>query len=153
MADISFLVNGITFTFAEGEVKEINTEITTNIEPVTISVSGPSATYVYDYDGCRKEITLVGILFATGTSRVSGYSIDTIIEQKQWLESLANGNQSPIQFSSNYESLSVLSTASLTLPYNGSFSNTYVKIVSINFREMEGLVNELPFTIKMVVGQ
>jgi hypothetical protein len=153
MTDISLTMNSKTFTFASGEVKRIASSISTGIENNTISASGPSASYTYDYEGVAKTISISGILFETGISRVSGYSIDKIVEQKQWLESLANGAQGPITFTSNYESLSVLSVAGATAPYQASFTYTYVKIGSLTFEEIEGNVEELKFSIQMTVGQ
>lgn len=154
MADISLTTtSGVTFTFAEGEVKTIKSKIDTNIENMEISGTGPASSYLYDYNGCRKEISITGHLFTTATSRVSGYSIDTAIEQKQWLESLANGIQQPITFTSNYESLSILSSAGPTPPYQGSFTNTKVMVSNMDFTEVDGEVEIIAFSITFVVGQ
>lgn len=153
MADISITTtSGITFTFAEGQIKTINSKIEANIEPQAIPTVGPSGAYLFDYNGPVKTINLTGDLFATGTSRVTGYSIDTVIEQKQWLESLINGNQQPLTFTSNYETLSVLSQASATPPYQSSFTYTKVFIQSLSFNEQEANVEALPFSMTLIVG-
>jgi hypothetical protein len=153
MADISLAVGGVTFTFAEGEVKKISSKINTQVEAMAISGAGPATAYLYDYEGSVKTITITGVLFSTGTSRISGYSIDTIIEQKQWLESLANGIQSAITFTSNYESLSISQSAGATPPYQGAFATTKVFVQDMSFDEFEGNVEELPFSMTFIVGQ
>lgn len=153
MTDVALTTNGVTFTFAEGEVKKISSKISANTEQQEISGTGPSSAYTYDFQGATKTITITGILFDTDTTRVSGYSIDTIIEQKQWLESLVNGTQLPITFTSNYETLSIISATSPVAPYQGAFGNTLVKVQDMSFDEFEGLVEELAFSITFIVGQ
>lgn len=151
MADISLTVDGVKFTFAEGEVKKTTSNIDTNLDVMAMSGFGPSFAYGFDYEGVNKTITISGSLFATGTTRISGYSIDTAIEQKQWLESLANGYQNPITFTSNYETLSVHSNLSATAPYQASFTNTTVKVKSMSFDEQDGLTGEISFSITFEV--
>jgi len=153
MTDISFLINGVTFTFAEGEVLSIKSSYSPDTENVPLSKTGPMNAYNYDYNGVQKSITIKGVLFAASSTRVSGYSIDTIIEQKQWLESLINGDQQAIKFTSNYESTSILTTTGATAPYQAAFTNTYVMIKSMNFTELEGKTDHIEFDISMVVGQ
>jgi hypothetical protein len=152
MTDISLTAGGYTFTFAEGEVSNIRSRIDSGVEEQPISATGPASAYTYDYEGCNKIITINGVLFETTSSRVDGYSINTIIEQKQWLESLANGSQSNITFTSNYETQSVLYSASATPPYLGSFTSTNVKVKSLNFSETIGEVNKVDFEIVLNVG-
>ena len=153
MTDVALTVNGTTFTFAEGEVKKISSKINANTEQQEISGTGPSSAYTFDFQGAVKTITISGILFDTDTTRVSGYSINSIVEQKQWLESLVNGVQGAITFTSNYESLSVISSVSPVAPYQGAFGYTYVRVQDMGFDEFEGLVEELAFSITFIVGQ
>lgn len=152
MADISFSVNGVTFTFQEGEVEKISSKITSNIEPEAIPSLGPLATYFADYNGPIKTITITGSLFESATTRVTGYSVNTIIEQKEWLESMINGAQTTITFTSNYESLTISSINGATAPYLGSFGYTKGFIQDIGFDETIGEVGILPFTITLVVA-
>jgi hypothetical protein len=152
MTDISLTTGGYTFTFAEGEVNKIRSNIDSGIESQKISATGPGSSYVYDYEGCEKIITISGQLIETSTTRVTGYSINTIIEQKQWLESLANGAQGIIELTSNYEEQSVLYSASATAPYLGSFTSTYCKVKSLNFEETMGEVNKVDFELVLYVG-
>ena len=156
MTDISLTVGSYVFTFAEGEVNSIRSRVGSGIETQKISATGPLSSYIYDYEGCEKSITLSGQLFETTTSRVTGYStgysINTILAQKLWLEGLANGNQTNITFTSNYETQSVLYSASVTPPYLSEVSSTTVKLQSINFTETTGEVNKLDFELVLIVG-
>jgi len=152
MADVSLTVNSKTFTFSEGDVKKVSSTITSKAEQVEIAASGPGTTQLYDYDGSIKMITVSGVLTDASSTRVAGYSIDTIIEQKQWLESLINGSQNSIKFVSTYESLTVLNATSATPPYQGSFGYTYLMLSTITFTETEGNPNKLDFTMQLMIG-
>jgi len=152
MTDISFTVNGKVFTFAEGECEKITSTISSDCTSEKLPGAGPMNNYLNDYDGSDKTINITGTLFETVSSRVSGYSVNTIIEQKQWLESLINGMQKAITFTSNYETLTILNSSSETPPYQGSFTYTKGYIKSITFSEYMGQVNKLDFTISIIVG-
>jgi hypothetical protein len=152
MTDISFTVNSQIFTFSEGEVEKITSNITSDCTSEKVPGAGPMSNYLNDFDGSEKTITITGTLFETVASRVTGYSVNTMIEQKQWLESLVNGTQKAITFTSNYETLTILNAASATLPYQGSFTYTKGYIKSIVFTEIMGEVNKLDFTISMIIG-
>ncbi len=152
MADISLTTtDGRVFTFAEGEIKRVTSNIDANLENMPMPNLGPTSSYSFDYEGVTKTITVTGILFSTGTSRVAGFSIDSIIEQKQWLESLVSGTQRILTFTSNYETLSVRSELDAVAPYQASFTQTKVKIMSLNFDEIEALTEELAFSMQLVV--
>jgi len=154
MTDISLTTsNGYVFTFANGEVEDIKSTIQADLTYVSKAKTGPMNNITYDYTGVKKIITVRGVLVSTTTSRVNGYSVNTEIEQKQWLESLVNGNQKAIKFTSNYESLSVLYQLNATPPYESSFTNTYVRIQNISFGEQDGLVGQIPFTMSLIVSQ
>ena len=143
---------GYTFTFQNGDVTKITSKIVTNIEVTSISGFGPLGGYIYDYEGVTKQIAISGRLTVASSTRVSGYSVTAILTQKQWLESVANGIQGAIEFDSNYESQSVLSSSSPTAPFLGSFSTTYCKIASLEFNEEEANPDMLPFTMVLEVG-
>lgn len=152
MADISFTVDGTTFTFAEGEVKQIQSSIETDAQQERLSSSPAMSAQLFDFSGVLKTIRLSGVLFETTASRISGYSINTIVEQKQWLESLLNGTQDSIEFSSNYESLTPLQKSGATAPYKSAFTSTKCIIANLNFSEIEGKTSELAFNITLYVG-
>lgn len=152
MADISFTVDGKTFTFQEGEVEKISSKITSNIEPEAIPSLGPLSAYFTDYNGPIKTITITGVLMDTTYTRVAGYSVNTIIEQKQWLESMINGAQTSVTFTSNYETTTIISVLSATPPYLGGFGYTKGFIQDISFDETIGETGILNFSITLVVA-
>ena len=152
MTDVSFTVNSQVFTFAEGECDKITSTISSDCTSEKLPGSGPRSNYLNDFDGSDKTITITGCLFETVSSRVAGYSINTIIEQKQWLESLVNGMQRVITFTSNYETRTILNSSDPTLPYQGQFYVTKGYIKSITFTENMGIVSKIDFTITMIVG-
>ena len=151
MADTTITVSGNTFTFTPGDVIKIGSSIQSLAEVTSVSSTGPMGSYLYDYDGSSKTITVSGALTTASTTRISGYTITTITQQKNWLESLINGGQVPITFESTYELLSVTDNTG-SAPYNGGFAYTKCMVQSMNFTEESGRPNKLPFTIVLLVG-
>ena len=152
MADTSLTVGGYTFTFQSGDIEFIESNITSSVEPTKITKTGAMGTLNYDFDGVLKTITIEGILTPATTTRVAGYSVTSVLSQKQWLESMINGNQGVIELTDDYEGQSVLSDSGATAPYLGSFTSTKCKSGNIKFRRTRGLVNRLKFTLTLVVG-
>lgn len=152
MADVTLTVNGLTFTFNEGDVQKVSCKITTFIDQQEVSSLGPANAYLYDYDGVTKTISISGVLTLAATTRIAGYTITTIYSQKQWLESLANGQQTLITFTSTYDSQSVTDNTGIA-PFQGGFTSTYVMVQDMSFDETAGDPSELPFNITFKVGQ
>ncbi len=150
---VTLTTGGYTFTFQEGDINKVSSSYSTNIEPMTISKTGPLGTFIYDYEGVAKQITVTGGLTPATATRIAGYSILTILQQKKWIESVCNGNQSNIAFSSNYEAQSVDVSSTSNAPYLSTFAPTTCKIISYNFGEEEATPDHLPFTIVFEVGQ
>ena len=152
MADTSLTVGGYTFTFQSGDIDFVESDIASSVESTKITKTGSMGTLNYDFDGVLKTITIQGVLTPAATTRVSGYSVTSVLSQKQWLESLINGNQGLIELTDDYESQSVLSDSGATPPFLGSFTSTKCKNGNIKFRRERGLVNRLKFTLILVVG-
>jgi len=152
MAYVKLIVNNEVFTFSNGDVKSVRSIITGKPTQQEISASGPMSAYLYDYDGVLKKISVSGILTNADSTRVAGSYINTIYEQKQWLESLLNGDQDLIEFESTYDSQTVLSKSSPTNPYQAGFTSTYCMIESMEFNEVDGEPNHLRFNITLIVG-
>lgn len=151
MADVSLTANGRTFTFQSGDCQIVESTITPELDVTPITQSGPRGTRVYDYAGVNKVIRLSGFLTPASSTRVQFYSITSVLEQKQWLESICNGNQSAITFSSTYEGQSVTGSGG-TVPYNASFGTTTVFVTSLKFTETAGKGQPLAFEMSLVVG-
>jgi hypothetical protein len=152
MTDISLTVNGITFVFQSSDVKKVVSDIVGSPTQTARSNAGPMTTDVFDYDGVSKVITVEGVLTEASTTRISGYSVTTILAQKQWLESVLNGAQRVMEFESNYESQSVLSSTSATPPYLGSFTSTKLMSGRARFEEDVDTPLRLKFTLTLLVG-
>lgn len=153
MTDVSITTKGITFTFENGEVDKVTSSIQTGIENSEVTQAGPMGSYNYDFEGVKKIITINGTLFESSSSRTSTGTVTTLLAQKQWLESLCNGDQGDIEFNSNYESQSVFNSLSATSPYVSSFTSTKVMIDSMNFSEVTGDPERIRYQISFKVGQ
>lgn len=154
MADTTFVVDGVTYTFDKGQVKSIRSEITVNLDNESLAISGPMQAMLFDFEGALKKITIDGVIIAATTTRTSLGTTTTILSQKQWLESILNGNQSLITFSSTYEAKSVTTSRTPTSgdPKLATFANTKVMASIIEFTNEGGNPNALPFKIVLFVG-
>ncbi len=149
---VTLTANSITFTFNQGDISKISSKLTPNLDPMPLPLSGPTGVLIYDMEGVMKQITVVGALTSTSSTRISGYTITSILQQKQWIESLVNGVQSIITFVSNYEEESVSFAKVSPDPYLATFGSTTVKISSLTFDEEEANPDMLPFTLVLEVG-
>ena len=151
-----------TFTFNPGDVDKITSTITTELDVIAIPLTGPMQNFIYDFEGVKKMITVTGKLTLATSSRISPtYTVTSILNQKQWLESICNGAQNnAITFVSNYEKYSVSSDVSNNPPYfsdapTGSSAlnvPTTVKITKLDFTEEEANPDQLPFILVLEVG-
>jgi len=153
MANVTLVISGITFTFNNGDVDKCKSAIQSNIENSMITGSGPMGAYNYDYEGCGKTIIISGTLTPATTDRTSSGTCKTILAQKRWLESLINGNQKSITFTSTYETQSVDISTGASSPNQAHFKNTTCKADSMGFDEEGGSPLQLPFRITFKVGQ
>ena len=140
---VTITKSGVTFTFNEGDVQDINTQISTELEHDAMPMMTADSALLFDFSGVKKIITISGSLTDnSGNNVLSSGSAITINEQREWLESLIDGGQSGITFSSNYSST-----------YNGStFSDSNVLVDNIRFMEQVDKHNELGFNITLFVG-
>lgn len=152
MADTQLKIGGYTFTFTDSDVHSVKSDIISSKETIEISSSGPMSNRNYDYSGTKKTITIKGALTPAATTRIAGYTITTILSQKQWLESAINGVQSEIELEHDTEGQSVLSTVSATAPFLASFTSTKAMFSTITFEKRSGEPNHLPFTLILNVG-
>jgi len=153
---VSLAVNGITFTFADDEIDFVSSETSQSPDQVPIIGTGAMGAYAYNYNGVTKTIRVGGSLRDLPITTIGSYSINTKIEQKQWLESVFNGQTDKITFVSDYESTTPYTRSGATAPYQSAFTYTKVVAGSITFRQETfnvGNDNLLPFSITLVVGQ
>ncbi|NCD00107.1 MAG: hypothetical protein EOL95_10455 [Bacteroidia bacterium] len=144
--------SGITFTFLIEEISSVKSRTSQMPDRVSITGTGAMGAFIYNYEGATKDITVTGYLIDANTSRTSTGSITTIAEQKKWLEGLFAGSNTKITFSSNYEAETPDTETGFVLPYVTHYKNTTVIGGTIDFEEIEGEVNWLPFTMTLMVG-
>jgi len=152
MAAPTLIAGGVTFTFNEGDVDAVETTIQADPQNTELAGTGPANSPGYDYGSVKKTIQIKGRLTQADTSRTSSGTVTTIDNQKQWLESILNGVQVSIKFTSTYDEFSVLGQAGATPPYQSAFGDTYVFIKSMSFNEKEGRIADLPFTLVLEVA-
>lgn len=153
MANITLTVNSVTFTFQDGDVDTCKSTIMSNIENSMITGMGPMGAYNYDYEGCSKTIDISGNLTPSTTNRTSTGTCKTILAQKQFLESLVNGIQGVITFTSTYETYSIDITTGASNPNQAHLTPTKCKVQSMSFDEEGGNPLQLPFRFTVMVGQ
>ena len=144
MADVTFTnSSGTVFTFEQGEVNNVRSAISPDIEQTPLPGGGPSLAFTFDFNGPIKVINITGQLVATTASRTDTGSVTTILEQKQWLEQNINGFQTATAFTSTYEGQT----------FDGSsFVATTAVQGNISFDEEAGNPEELKFTMIFIVG-
>lgn len=131
-----------TFTFNDGDVEEIISSVTSELDHEPMPMSPPGHAMLFDFNGVGKNITVNGHLTEATETLVNGESITSIDEQRRWLESKINGAQAPLTFESNY-----------TSTYNGStFQNSKSYKSNITFTERTQEPNRLQFRIVLIVG-
>ena len=124
-----------TFTFTDGEVESIRSDITATPDADPMPGSAPTGVLIIDFNGSKKNINIIG--------KLVGANVAAILTRKQNLEKFVNGNQTLTTFTSNYESNS----------FNGSsFSTTRGVVTRIGFTEVTGNPNILEFNLSFVVG-
>ena len=144
MVDVTIKnASGVTFTFEQGEAKSVDSATVADIEQTALPLSGPLGAFIFDFNGSTKVIMVKGVLWDSDTTRTSTGDTKTILEQKQWLETTINGQQSAVEFTSDFDSQT----------YDGSsFANTTVAVGRVRFRQVEGEPEFLQFEMDLVVG-
>ena len=135
-------ISGVTFTFNDGDVEEVETIINTELDYEAMPMSAATNAMLYDFNGVTKNIRLTGVLTDTGENTLSTGSAISIDEQRQWLEKNINGFQNTIIFQSTYGS-----------SFNGSsFVDSRCYKANIRFLEKTGEPNRCVFSMTLLVG-
>ena len=153
MTNISLTVDSVTFTFQNGDIDKCKSTIQSNIENSMITGMGPMGAYNYDFEGCSKTLDISGNITPSTDDRTSIGTCKTILAQKQFLESLVNGNQTVITFVSNYEEYTVDISSGASSPNQAHLTATKCKVASMSFDEQGGNPLQLPFRMSLMVGQ
>lgn len=153
MGNTSLTVGSYTFVFNTSDIEKVDETIQSEHSNDAIASQGPMGAYNYDFAGTQKTVQISGVLTDSATTRVSGYTVTTILAQKQWLESLINGQQDAITLVDDYASQSVLQKSGATPPYNAAFTSTQAMAAMIKFWRTRGEPNIMNFQITLNVGQ
>lgn len=152
--------NPQTFTFADGQVDRVNSRTSASPDADPLPLSSPGMAIIFDLNGALKQITISGKLFETTATRVTSAGtapeVKTILEQKLWLETLLMGNQTPVEFNSNYDKYTFAgdgaSESEVNAFVNESGTQTYAVVLELSFEEIEGEPNTMPFTMRLIAG-
>jgi len=137
-----FILGGVTFTFNDGDVENIQSRLAANLDFDSMPLSTPDAAMLYDMNGVNKIISISGRLSNSGSTRTNTGTTTTIDEQRKWIEQNLNGNQNSGLFISNY-----------TSTWDGTqWINSLFYIATVTWNEQTGDPSNLPFTIDLYVG-
>jgi hypothetical protein len=154
--------HGETFTFPAGMITSIKTNISPGVDQNQMPISGPQNNQGSDIDGVGKTITITGNFFDATSSVTSSNVIRGKETMKLWFESIADGMQLPLRFSSHLNDKSVFGAGN-TLSFQdtvtgnyvnipATFTDTYAYVVGFTYGEEEAHVEQIPFTLTLWVA-
>ena len=126
--------NGVTFTFGDDECVSLKITKLGKLDENSMPASDSNYAFVMDFNGVIKSLTLKGNLIANATTRTSTGAVKMIEEQMDWLLTLVDGAQDGYTFNSTYQ------------------TNKTVYCRKVDFEEVEGAINKVPFTVELVEG-
>jgi len=150
---VALTKGGITFTFLDWEVERVKATILQSPDNTPITNTGPMGSFVYNYDGATKSITINGYLQTASTTRTSTGTVVTIADQCKWLEGLFCGSSDSITFTSTYNTQTPDTEVGAISPFLAHYTNTTVVGGSFEHDEISGEVNILAYTLTLIVGQ
>ena len=150
---VALTKNGITFTFLDWEIDRVKATLLQSPDNTPITSTGPMGSYIYNYDGATKSITVTGYLQLASTTRTSTGTITSIADQCKWLEGLFCGSSQGITFTSTYNTQSPDYETGAVSPFPAHYTNTTVIGGMFEHDEINGFVNELAYTLTLIVGQ
>lgn len=137
--------DGVVFTFNDEEVDSINVSESSSPDQYGQYGGGPADAYVYESDGPVARIVMRGVLIAASTTRTSSGTTTSLLQQRQWLSKLQNGQQTPKAFSSNY-------AGTMYSGISETFVPTTVYAASFDWSEEGSQFGVIPFTLTLLVG-
>lgn len=153
---------GLTFNFRDEFVKNYDTGPSAEIDKTVMPLGGPMSNLGLDFNGVQKVITMSGEFFDVSESVVTGDgapNITTALQMKYWIESLVSGNQQAIDFYSEDDEYSLLSSAVPSEPFQvgsatipGTWVPTKVFVEQPKITRVEGKPNTYAFNINFWVA-
>ena len=133
MSNPTITKDGVTFTFQDGNVKDVTINKQGSLDENPMPVSDSEYTFVMDFNGVTKTLTLNGTLTTALTTRTSTGTTTSVEDQMDWLITLVNGSQTGYTFNSTFQ------------------TSKTVYCRKVNFKELSGEL-DCPFTIEFVEG-
>lgn len=134
MANPSIVKDGVTYTFADGQVDVVKTLKQGNLDETSMPGNDSDDTFIVDYNGVIKTFTLTGTLFDVTSSLTSTGTVTTVEQQIDWLMGLITGAQDGYTFNTTYQ------------------TNKTVYCRKFDISENTGTILQVPFTLEFVEG-
>lgn len=134
MAEVSITNSVETFTFQPGDIEDVKVDKTANLDVNETPGSDSASTFIVDFNGVGKKISISGNITAATTSRTSVTTTTSITAQIAWLEALLNGEQSGLVFNSTFQTPNKNVYAS-KLSYSEKAGNSNFAEFSMDFVE------------------
>jgi len=133
MSNPTITKDSVVFTFQDGNVSEVILNKQGALDENPMPVSDSEYTFVMDFNGVTKTLTLNGTLTEATSSRTSTGTTLTVEDQMDWLLTLVDGSQTGYTFNSTYQ------------------TSKTVYCRKVNFKELSGQLAS-PFSIEFVEG-
>lgn len=134
MADPTLVNGGVTFTFYPGSIKSLSVDKLAGLDVNALPISDSDETFINDFNGTLKTITITGTLTPETSSVISPGSVTSVTDQINWIEALINGNQSSSTFTSLTQSA------------------IKVYIQRFNYQEEQGYSDRVTYTLTLLEG-
>jgi len=126
--------DNVTFTFNNGDVESISRTSDASLDVMPMPMSPSNETFVNDFNGATRRITMSGHLNLADTSRTSTGTTLTTIDQDKWLDALITGLQEGYLFN------------------DGLHDELTIFIMSYNSSIVVTDPNSIPFSLEYVEG-
>jgi len=134
MANVSIKNGSVTFTFQDGDGAEVEINKVANLDENPTPASDSDNAFIIDFNGVIKTVTVTGFITEALTTRTDSGTITSIEDQQDWLLALVDGGQSGYTFNSTYQTNKIL----------------YCR--RVNFKEVSGESNQVPYVMEFVEG-
>ncbi len=126
--------DNVTFTFNNGDVENIGKTVDASLDVMPMPMSPSDETFVNDFNGATRRITLSGHLNLATSSRTSTGSTLTPLEQDEWLDALITGFQEGYAFNDgNHATMTIF-----IMSYNSNFDVKTPNGIPFSFEYVEG---------------
>lgn len=149
--------SGNKFVFPSTHIDTVSSSFETGVQQQKMPMGGPMSNIGNNFEGNGKTITVTGMLMPMEETVVPGESIQTIKQQKYWLES-CKAVLASREFKSTYEDYSLVSAGGTTVidgvQISGTWALTKVYVIGLTFDEIQNEIigEKYPFTLTLWVA-